>query len=93
MGFLGKLDSGELLTGSPTVAEVTTSDLTLDNEVVNSATLSIDGVSHTAGQAIQFNVAGGTAGTTYTIKITAGSDGSPAQTFITNVTLVVTSDS
>lgn len=92
VGFLGKLDSGELLTGSPTVTDAS-GDLTIDNEAVSSSALTIDSVSHLTGQAVQFNVAGGAAGTTYTVKIVVATDGSPAQSLIANVRLRVTSDS
>lgn len=76
----GKLDSGELFTGTPTVAEQTTSDLTIANEAVNTATLTINGASVVAGQAVQFNVTGATAGVSYLLKITGGTDSTPAQT-------------
>ncbi len=93
VSFLGKLDSGELLTGTPVVAEVTSSDLTLANKAVNTGALAIDGVSNAIGEAVQFSIAGGTAATTYAINISVGTDSTPAQTLITNVTLEVTADS
>jgi hypothetical protein len=80
--YTGKLDSGELLTGSPTVAEVGSSDLTIANVAVSSATLTINGVSALAGQAVTFNVTGGAAGRQYKIQITAATDSTPAQTLI-----------
>ena len=90
VSFQGKLDSGELLTGTPTVVEVTTSDLTLANKAVSTAALTIDGVSNAIGEAVQFSITGGTAGTTYTINIQVGTDATVAQTLETNVTLEVT---
>ncbi len=90
VSFQGKLDSGELLTGTPTVVEVTTTDLTLANKAVNTAALTIDGVSNAIGEAVQFSIAGGTAGTAYTINIQVGTDSTPAQTLEVNVTLEVT---
>ena len=93
VNFQGKLDSGELLTGTPTVVEVTTSDLTIDNVAVNTAALTIDGVSVAIGEAVQFRVSGGNAGTDYTIRIDVGTDASPAQTLVLNVCLSVTADS
>lgn len=88
----GVLDVGELLTGTPTVVEVTTTDLTLANKAVNGATLTINGVECIAGQAVTFKVSGGVAGSTYTIRVTATSDASPAQTFVVSVRLTVTAD-
>lgn len=92
VSFIGKLDSGELLTGTPTVTEVTTTDLTLDNKAVNTAALTIDGATVAVGQAIQFSVTGGTAGTTYQITCSCGTDATPAQTLVATVTLVVEAD-
>ncbi len=86
----GKLDSGELLTGTPTIVEVTTSALTLGSKAVSTTALTIDGVSNAIGEAVQFSVSGGTAGTTYTINVQVGTDSTPAQTLEVNLTLKVT---
>ena len=80
LGFINKLESGELLTGTPTVAEETTSDLTITNKAVNTATLTISGISHAPGQAVQFLVTGGTANTLYSVDVLCGTDATPAQT-------------
>jgi hypothetical protein len=82
VNFANWLDSGELLTGTPTVAEVSTSDLTLADKSVNSSSY-VD--AHTgetvfAGQAAQFSVSGGTAGTEYQIKVTVTTDATVART-------------
>lgn len=79
--FSGILDSGESLSGTPTVVEVTTSDLTIASESVSSSALTINGKSVTAGQAVQFKVSGqAIANSPYTIKITCGTDSTPVQT-------------
>jgi len=83
----GKLDTGETLTGAPTVAEVTTTHLTLSNKIVNVAVVSINGQTVGIGLAVQFKVAGGTAGTVYTINIRCGT--SAGQTVEENVVLNV----
>ncbi len=80
VSFADDLDSGELLTGTPTVAEITTSDLTLANKAVSTGSLTILGKTVATGAAVQFTVTGGTAGTTYEVKITCGTDATPAQT-------------
>lgn len=85
VSFAGKLDSGELLSGTPTIAEVTTTDLTIENKVVSTTSLTINGESVAASHAVQFKVAGGTAGARYTIKITVVTNASPVQTLIENV--------
>ncbi len=90
VSFQGKLDSGELLTGTPTIVEVTTSDLTLANKAVSTVALTIDGTSNAIGEAVQFSVTGGTAGVTYTINAQVGTDSTPAQTLEVNLTLIVT---
>lgn len=79
ISFSGLLGATESLTGSPTATELTTAVLTISTPAVNSEALTINGVSVAAGRAIQFNVSGGTAGTTYRIKVRCGTDSTPAQ--------------
>jgi hypothetical protein len=86
------LDSGELLTGTPTVTEVTTSALTFSNEGVSTGSLTINGVSVTTGEAVQFKVTGGTANTDYEIQIVCATDATPAQTLYSIIQLGVLSD-
>jgi len=85
--YTDKLDAGELLTGTPTIVEVTTSDLTLANKVVNTAALTIRNRTVIIGQAVQFSVAGGQDGAAYTIQITVTTDSSPAQTLVDQIRL------
>lgn len=81
VSFAGKLDSGELLTGTPTVT-ASPSGLTIANVIRNSTSKTVNGVSISASQGVQWKVSGGTAGTTYTFTITCGTDATPAQTLI-----------
>ena len=76
----GKLnpDGTEDLSGSVTVPAV--SGITIANEAVSTAILSINGDDVPIGQAVQMLISGGTAGTTYTVSFTVGTDSSPAQT-------------
>ena len=82
------LDSGELVTGSPDVVEVTTTDLTITNlagtankGTVSTAALTINNVTVAIGKAIQFQVTGYVAATAeYTAKVTFTTDATPAQT-------------
>ncbi len=90
--FTGKLDTGEVLTGTPTVVEVGTSDLTLSNKVVSTAVLTILGRSVAIGKAVQFSVEGGTAGRSYEILITVDTDSSPAQRLTAKLPLEVKPD-
>lgn len=90
--YQGQLDAGELLTGTPTVTEVTTTDLTLANKVVNTAVLTIKGESVAIGQAVQFSVTGGTASTTYDIKIAVSTDSTPTRTLNRRVKLKILID-
>lgn len=76
------LESGELLTGTPLVAEKTTSDLTLTNKAVNTAPLVVNGLAAAIGQAVQFSMSGqNVANSPYIILVTASTDATPAQTF------------
>ncbi len=79
VSFALELRSGELLTGTPTAEEQTTSALTLSNIGLNSGTVDIAGQSTLANQAITFSVSGGISGTLYSIKVTCGTDSSPAR--------------
>ncbi len=69
----GLLDDAETLTGAPTITPPTGSGLTFTNKTVNSATIEVNGVSLTAGQAIQFK-ADATAGVAarYDVDIVCG---------------------
>jgi len=88
----GKLDAGELLTGTPTIEEVDTTDLTLSSKALNTAIITVNGLQVPVSQAIQFLVTGGTAGTTYTIRVTVTTTSTPAQTLIENLHLKVIAD-
>lgn len=67
--FQGKLDEGELLTGTPNVVENPATDLVFSNQVVSTGPLDINGVIVPAGRAVQFRVTAGTRGSK-TIDIT-----------------------
>jgi len=84
--FRSVLDTDEAFTGTPTIT--TTAGLTLDNKAVSTATLTINGESVPAGEAIQFRATAVTAAT-YTIEIECDTDASPAQTIIERITMVV----
>src|SRR5512146_2018090 len=88
--FTDVLDSGELLTGTPTVSEATTTDLTFANKAVNTAALTINGRAVAIGAAVQFKVSGQlAAGSPYTITVTATTTATPAQTLKCDLVLVV----
>lgn len=78
VGLKDLLDTGELLTGTPTIT-VSPSGLTVSSPAVNSTTLVIDNETYVAGQAVTFVISSGTAGTLYQLTITVSSDDS--QTF------------
>lgn len=75
------LDSGETFTGTPTVVEITTTDLTLSNKTVNAAAITIQGRAVGIGAAIQFKVSGQLAGRTYKIQVTGTTTASRTLTF------------
>jgi len=89
--YTAKLDEGESLTGTPTIAEVTTTDLTITGAQLNSGSLTINNETVAASKAVQCQVAGGTSGSTYSIKITVSTDASSpgAQTFVDTIKLEV----
>lgn len=76
------LDSGELLTGTPTVVEQDTSDLTISNVAVSTTTETVKGETVAIGQAVVWTVTGGLeSNSPYLIRVTTSTDASPAQTF------------
>ena len=81
VGFLDKLDSGELLSGTPTVT-VSPTGPTISNVGRNTTALTIDGESHAINQAVTYTITGGTAGVEYTYTVTCATDATPAQTLI-----------
>tara|TARA_R110000751_G_scaffold97516_1_gene189781 strand:- start:174 stop:500 length:327 start_codon:yes stop_codon:yes gene_type:complete len=70
------LVDSDVLTGTPTAVEVTTSDLTITTVQTNVGTVTILGKTIPIANAVTFLCAGGTAGTTYTIAITVSTVGS-----------------
>lgn len=91
VSFARQLDSGETLTGTPTVTEETTSDLTISNVAVSTSSLRINSTLVAAGTAVQFKVVGQTSGT-YTLKITATTTSTPAQTLVRYVKFMAKSE-
>jgi len=78
VSFVDVLDSGELLTGTPTITATmaTGSTVTIANAVVSTAVLTINGATVSAGKAIQFTISTGSSGVTYTVNIQCGTDAS-----------------
>lgn len=87
ISFVGKLDTDELLTGTPTVTATT--GITIASASRNSTTMTIDGGTALASQAVTFRVSGGTAGSRYTITATCGTDAALPQTLIATVGVLV----
>ena len=82
------LDNGELLTGTPTVVEVTTSDLTLANKQVNTVAYVHQYGTAEIGWAVQFSVSGQmVANSPYTIRVTVSTDASIVRTFVRDIAL------
>lgn len=86
LDYTDDLPSGVLLTGTPTVVEVDTSNLTLANKALNSATFTYEyeaGSNRTVAvsAAVQFTVTTSTTGK-YKIRITVVTDGTPAETLV-----------
>ena len=75
--FKGKLDEGELLTGTPSVSEVTTSDLVISSVQVNTVELIINRRRCVIGEAVMFNVdaSSATPGQSYQVDIICSTDG------------------
>lgn len=90
VSFVGKLDEGELLTGTPTIDAV--AGLTFSNASVSTAILTINNKSVPIGQAVQFKVVATAIGS-YTIPVACGTDSTPAQALRGKLPLTVEADS
>ena len=76
VSFAELLVDSDTLTGTPTAAEQTTTDLTITSVQTNSGTVTILGKTVAIDNAVTFLCAGGDAGTTYTIRVTVSTVGS-----------------
>lgn len=87
--FADRLVHDELLTGTPTVVEVGSSDLTISSPALTVA----DGYFFNAwlieSKAVTFSVAGGTAGHSYLIRVSVATDSDAPQTLTEEITLRV----
>lgn len=88
VSFVNLLESGESLSGTPTVSSTPTG-LTISNIQKNSTAVTINGVSVAANKAVLFSVAAGESGVTYELQVQCSTDGSPAQTPLVECRLLV----
>ena len=75
------LDDGELIQSITSVVD-TDSVLTIDNEIINTVNLTINGNTVIVGKALQFRVTGQLAGIEYRVRMTFVTDGLPARTCV-----------
>lgn len=87
--FDADLVTDEDLTGTPTVVELYTSDLTISNVGLNLAERLVSGLNIAANRAVEFTVAGGTRGQVYTLEVRGGSNATYPQTLTRQVRLMV----
>ena len=87
--FNDRLDDSEVLNGTPTMVEVTTTDLNLSSKtVLTSAYTDSDGVSVPANTAVACLVSGGNvANSAYTIRVTVATTSTPAKTLVRDIKL------
>lgn len=95
VSFSGFMDSSEVITGLPSVVQVTIvpssiQNLTLTNVAINTSALVVLGETVAIGKAVQFRIGGGSAGQLYEIRVTASTDA--GQTFLREILLDVTAD-
>lgn len=74
----GQLDLGTQATGTPTIVESVSSDLTISSVTVSTASLTINYDTVTVGRAIQFKAIGFVAGVRYKLVITYTTDSTPS---------------
>lgn len=78
--FSNRLDTGESLSGTPTLTEIGTTHLTFANVARSTTGLTINGISVTSGHAVTFKVTGFQANMQYRALIECATDSTPAQT-------------
>ena len=84
--FTPYLDSDELIDAVVSVSEVTTSAITIANQVVNTETFEYCGNTAKVGGAVQFTVNCSTEGM-YRVRVTANTDSSPVRTPVVDILL------
>ena len=89
VSFVGLLDEDELLSGTPTVSEITTTDLTFENVARNTVAKTINKKSVAVNKAVLFKITGQVKDKTYTIEITCSTNSSPAQTLKIKASFIV----
>lgn len=80
ISFAEQLCAGELLTGTPTVVEDTSSDLTIISKAISTSAKQINDVTVPTGEAVQCNVSGFANNFPYTLNISCDTDADPPQT-------------
>lgn len=84
------LPAGVLLTGTPTVEEQGSSDLTLSNKSINTSDKVVLGETYPSGTAVLFHRSGGVAGRDYIIKVSVTTDATPADVIVGWLRLTIT---
>ena len=79
VSYVGEIDDGETLSGTPTVTEVTTSDLTISNVAIGTTARTINKKSVAANKYVTFFVKDQVSGKTYTVDVRCGTSSDPAQ--------------
>jgi len=92
VSFSGKLAVGEKLTGTPTLEENVTSDLTFSSIGISTTVLNISGVDVPIGEAVIFHLVGGVADVSYSVNVFSDTDSTPAQTLFGEITFNVEDD-
>jgi len=92
VSFSNRLAEGESLSGVPTVTEDVTSDLTISDEAISTTVLNISGIDVPIGEAVQFKVIGGVAGSLYAVHVHVDTDSTPAQLLFGKITFNVEAD-
>lgn len=79
LSFANLLDSGELLTGTPTLTEIGTTHMTFSNVSVTTAAMEVNDVQESAGTVVTFKVVGFQGDRMYRVIATAPTNSTPAQ--------------
>jgi hypothetical protein len=87
ISFSAKLDKDEFLSGTPTVSEIGTTDLTISDETVTVLNHTIGGLAIPSSAGVEFTVSGGVSREQYTIRVSV--DTSLGQTLVEDVRLAI----
>jgi len=80
-----RLATAELLVGTPVITEITTSDLTISNQSVNTSILTVGGSDMAIGKAVLVKLSGWVESVIYELSVSCTTDATPNQELVSHI--------